>query len=209
MKAFISKFISGYSRGAFFLLFLIVCMLTLQVIDEKEFSLFQYQRNDILSGQLWRLVSGHFVHVTWLHLILNLAGLIVVWMLFKDILIQRTWWLLTLGSIVGIDVALLGFHPEIKWYMGLSGVLHGYFAGGAILQIRLRGVRGLLYLILLIIKLLWEYLNGPLPGSGELSGGRVITEAHLYGAIGGAIVAIGLILIHYDFQRRSHTDEEP
>ena len=112
MKAFISKFISGYSRGAFFLLFLIVCMLTLQVIDEKEFSLFQYQRNDILSGQLWRLVSGHFVHVTWLHLILNLAGLIVVWMLFKDILIQRTWWLLTLGSIVGIDVA----EDQIKFF---------------------------------------------------------------------------------------------
>ena len=194
MRTFISKSISGHYLEVSSLLFMILSMLTLQFIDEKEFSLFQYQRDDILSGQLWRLVSGHFVHVTWMHLILNLAGLFVIWALFRDILTQRIWWLLTLGSIVGIDVALLIFHPEIKWYMGLSGVLHGYFAGGAILQIRLSGTRGLLYLILLIIKLLWEYLNGPLPGSGELSGARVITEAHLYGAIGGSIIMLWLIV---------------
>jgi len=194
MSGSISKRIRDHQREVFFLLFLIIGMLILQFVDQTELSLFRYQRDDILSGQLWRLVSGHFVHVTWMHLILNLAGLFVIWALFRDILTQRIWWLLTLGSIVGIDVALLIFHPEIKWYMGLSGVLHGYFAGGAILQIRLSGTRGLLYLILLIIKLLWEYLNGPLPGSGELSGARVITEAHLYGAIGGSIIMLWLIV---------------
>jgi len=204
MRTFISKSISGHYLEVSSLLFMILSMLTLQFIDEKEFSLFQYQRDDILSGQLWRLVSGHFVHVTWMHLILNLAGLFVIWALFRDILTQRMWWLLTLGSIVGIDVALLIFHPEIKWYMGLSGVLHGYFAGGAILQIRLNGTRGMLYLILLIIKLLWEQLTGPLPVTTELSGARVITESHLYGALGGAIVMLWLILIDNDHLKRSH-----
>jgi len=181
-------------RQLFFPLLLIIILLVIQIIGGKELELFRYHREGVFSGQLWRLVSGHFVHVTWMHMALNIAGLIVIWVLFRDILTQRMWWLLTLGSLVGIDVALLIFHPEIKWYMGLSGVLHGYFAGGAILQIRLSGARGLLYLILLIIKLLWEYLNGPLPGSGELSGGRVITEAHLYGAIGGSIIMLWLIV---------------
>lgn len=88
-------------------------MLTLQIVDQKELSLFRYQRDDILSGQLWRLVSGHFVHVTWMHLALNIGGLIVIWALFRDILTQRMWWLLTIGSIVVIDVALLLFHPDI------------------------------------------------------------------------------------------------
>jgi len=194
MSISIPKPIHDYQREVFFLLLLFIGMLILQFVDEKDLSIFPYKRDDILSGQLWRLVSGHFVHVTWMHLVLNMAGLIVIWVLFRDILTQRTWWLLGLGSIIVIDVALLIFHPEIKWYMGFSGVLHGYFAGGATLQIRLYGTRGLLYLILLIIKLLWEQLSGPLPGSTELSGARVITESHLYGAIGGSIVMLWLIV---------------
>ena len=142
-----------------------------------------------------------------MHLALNLAGLVVVWLLFKDIINQRIWWLLTLGSIAGVDIGLLIFNPEIKWYVGLSGVLHGLFTGGAILQIRLNGARGWLYLILLIIKLLWEHLSGPLPGSGEMSGVRVITEAHLYGALGGAVVIVGLIVANNDYLKRSHIHE--
>lgn len=194
MKVFIYKSISDNYREVFFLLFLVVGMVTLQILDKQGLSLFRYQRNEILSGQLWRLISCHFVHFSWKHLVLNIAGLIFIWALFKHILSQRIWLLLTLGSIVGIDISLLIIHPEIKWYMGLSGVLHGYFAGGAILQIRLNGIKSLPYLILLMIKLLWEYLNGPLPGSEELTGVRVITEAHIYGAIGGSIVMLFLIV---------------
>ncbi len=192
MRIFIDRYLSGHFREIFFLLSLVLGMLTLQFVDDEQFSFFQYQQDDILSGQLWRLVSGHFVHVTWSHFALNLAGLFLVWLFFKDILTLRTWMLLTLGSIVGIDIGLLVFHPEIKWYMGLSGVLHGYFAGGAILQLRSNAARGWILLILLLSKLAWEQLGGPLPGSGELSGARVITEAHLYGAIGGLIVALYL-----------------
>ena len=202
MNKYFSKPKRVHHQDVFFLVLLIVCALILQLLKDKGFSLFQYQRDYILSGQLWRLVTGHFVHVTWMHLILNLAGFVIIWLIFKHILDQQTWWLLTLGSMVGVDVGLLIFHPEIKWYMGLSGVLHGLFAAGAIFQIRLYGVRGIIYLILLIIKLLWEQFNGPLPGSGELSGGRVITEAHLYGAIGGSIIMLMLIMFSEEFPKK-------
>ena len=139
-------------------------------------------------------MTGHFIHVTWMHLVLNITGLIIIWLLFKDILTQRTWWLLIAGSIIVIDIGLLAFHPDIKWYVGLSGILHGLFAGGAILYLRLFGIRGGLYLFLLIAKLMWEQLSGPLPGTTELSGARVITEAHLYGAIGGSTIMLWLIV---------------
>ena len=39
--------------------------------------------------------------------------------------------------------------------------------------------------LLLAAKLFWEYMNGPLPGSESMTGGRVIVEAHLYGAMAG------------------------
>jgi membrane associated rhomboid family serine protease len=37
-------------------------------------------------------------------------------------------------------------------------------------------------------KLLWEQAVGPLPGSAEVAGGKVIVDAHLYGAIGGLVL---------------------
>ena len=42
---------------------------------------------------------------------------------------------------------------------------------------------------LVIGKLIYEQLFGPLPGSESTSGGSVVVNAHLYGAIGGAIAA--------------------
>jgi membrane associated rhomboid family serine protease len=44
-------------------------------------------------------------------------------------------------------------------------------------------------LALLVGKLTWEATNGPLPGSEALTGGRVATDAHLYGACGGGAAA--------------------
>jgi len=38
-------------------------------------------------------------------------------------------------------------------------------------------------------KLVWEQTGGPLPGSEATSGGTVIVDAHLYGALGGFIAA--------------------
>lgn len=177
-----------------FLISIIFFTVAFQLMGENGFAIFKYQREDIILGQWWRLVSGHFVHLNWMHLILNIAGLIVIWMLYRRILSQRAWWLLTIGSISVIDLGLLVIHPDIKWYVGLSGTLHGLFAGGAIMNIYLYGKKASLLLVLLIIKLVWEQLSGPLPGSAEISGGRVITEAHLYGAIGGSLIMLLLII---------------
>jgi hypothetical protein len=38
-------------------------------------------------------------------------------------------------------------------------------------------------------KLLYEQLVGPLPGSESVAGGTVIVNAHLYGAVGGGLAA--------------------
>ena len=40
-----------------------------------------------------------------------------------------------------------------------------------------------------VAKLAYEQLVGPLPGSEAAAGGAVVVNAHLYGAIGGALSA--------------------
>jgi len=78
--------------------------------------------------------------------------------------------------------------PDIRFYVGLSGVLHGLFLYGALREIRFYPTSGYVLLAVLIAKLVWEFFNGALPGSEDMAGGRVLTEAHLLGAIGGVVV---------------------
>ena len=39
-------------------------------------------------------------------------------------------------------------------------------------------------------KIAWEQFSGPLPGSVESSGGAVIVDAHMYGAVAGLLAGI-------------------
>ena len=78
------------------------------------------------------------------------------------------------------------------WYVGLSGVLHGLLVAGAMQGFRTLPSESAIILALVTGKLAWEQLSGPLPGSESVSGGDVVVNAHLFGAIGGAIAGVML-----------------
>ena len=155
----------------------------------------RYDRDAILHGQWWRIISGNIVHLGWPHLLLNLAGLILVWLLFRHTLSTRSWIFVTLASAAAVGIGLLLFDPQLQWYVGLSGVLHGLFAAGLITALY-AGNRGDWWLLLLFAaKITWEQLVGTMPGTAALAGGNVIVDAHLYGASGGALTALLLVLL--------------
>jgi len=80
--------------------------------------------------------------------------------------------------------------PDVEWYVGLSGLLHGLLTAGLLASF-LAGSRDALLLGLLVAgKILWEQVSGPLPGSQGLAGAAVVVDAHLYGALAGAAAAI-------------------
>jgi rhomboid family GlyGly-CTERM serine protease len=163
----------------------------------------RYDRDAILHGQWWRIISGNVVHLGWPHLLLNLAGLILVWLLFRRALTTRSWILVTLASAAAVGAGLLLFDPALHWYVGLSGVLHGLFAAGVVTSLY-AGNRGDWWLMALFVaKITWEQLVGTMPGSAEIAGGNVIVDAHLYGAVGGAITVLLLILE----KKRNHGQE--
>jgi rhomboid family GlyGly-CTERM serine protease len=127
------------------------------------------------------------VHLNWTHWALNMAGLVIVAVFFSLYGSILDWLFVLLFSAIVIGLGLYWFHPELGWYVGLSGVLHGLFIYGAIREIRFYPVSGYILLLLLTGKLFWEYMNGALPGSEQMTGGRVLVEAHLYGAIAGLV----------------------
>lgn len=148
----------------------------------------RYDRLAIVSGQGWRVFSAHFAHLGWAHLWMNLAGLALVWILVGNTLSWQRWLAVFLCSCLGVSLGLLAFNPELRWYVGLSGVLHGLLCAGSIMGIRQGDGRSWPLLILVWGKLIWEQLAGPLPGSAATAGGAVIVDAHFYGALAGTLI---------------------
>jgi rhomboid family GlyGly-CTERM serine protease len=177
--------------------------------------LFRYERALVSSGQLWRLASAHFVHLNTAHLLLNLTGLLLICELLWDRLPLRHGIGLLATSVAGISGLLWWQHPEMAWYAGLSGALHGLWAGCALATClppidrvarsgrraakmpetgaadwplsRWAGVGGLL---LLGAKLILEALHGASPELAKTIGAPVATVAHLYGALIGWIYVL-------------------
>ena len=144
----------------------------------------------MFGGQWWRLLSGHLVHLGWSHLMLNLGGLALAWLLVGRLFSASFWVLLLLICALSTSLGLLFFNPLLDWYVGLSGVLHGLLLAGGVVS-ALRGEREAWLLCALVAgKLLWEQLLGPLPGSSDAAGGTVIVDAHLYGGVSGLVAGL-------------------
>lgn len=144
-----------------------------------------YDRSAIAAGEVWRLVSAHFVHLGWSHYLLDSTALLLVWFLVGACL-GPLHWLLVLGIVIaGIDAGFWCLEPQLVWYVGLSGVVHGLLAAGILAGLRRDRPELAILAVLLLAKLAWEHFVGPLPGSESSTGGAVITAAHLYGAVAG------------------------
>ena len=115
-------------------LFLFVICFSLQ--SAGLVSTFQFDRGLIDQGDYWLLMTGHLVHLNWAHWALNMAGLVIVAVFFSLCGSLLDWLFVLLFSAAVIGLGLYWFHPELIWYVGLSGILHGLFIYGAIREIR-------------------------------------------------------------------------
>ncbi len=152
----------------------------------------RYERETVLAGEWWRLLTGHFVHGGLAHLLLNVAGLGLIAGLFPRDYSLRQWLIVGSASIAAIDLGFVLFEPQLTWYVGLSGLLHGALAAGAVSwwMHESKLLAGSLSAVL-VGKLAWEQWRGALPLSGDMN---VIVDAHLYGALGGLLAGLGICL---------------
>lgn len=157
----------------------------------------RFDRTAIDSGQWWLLLTGNFVHLGPSHLWMNLAGLALVVALVWQHFSAIQWLLLTLFSSLAVGIALWLFNPEIQGYVGFSGTLHGLIIAGVLADLRLYPRSAGILLLLVVGKLSWEQFDGALPGSESVAGGLVVVDAHLYGALAGALLGIVLIAINH------------
>ena len=158
----------------------------------------QYDRVAILSGQFWRVFTGNWVHLGWSHLAEDMAGYVLLWLLFEP---ELPAWispvLVTLGSL-GVGIGLLLGDPGLRWYVGISGALNTLWIAGAMLLMAKHDWLGWVLAVFLVLKLTYEQLWGPLPWSVATTGGPVVVDAHLWGALCGAVLgALALLWLRW------------
>jgi len=148
-----------------------------------------FDRPQIAAGQWWRLLSAHFVHLDANHALLNVFGVVLMWALFARDYSPWRWAAIYSFTCVVIGVGLWFRNPELYWYVGASGALHGVMAAGTVAHLRRGDLDGWILAAFLIAKLSYEQIVGALPFVGS---GDTIVDAHLYGAVGGLALALML-----------------
>lgn len=181
------------SRSGLWLLGLVAGISVLLAAGDEPVRLaLRYDPAGIAAGEWYRLVTGHLVHGGWAHLLLNMTGLGLIAGLFPRDYSIRQWLMIGVASVAMIDLGFVLFEPQLDWYVGLSGVLHGALAAGAVSWWARESRPFAVALALILIgKLAWEQWRGALPLSGDMP---VIVDAHLYGAIGGLLAGLGIRL---------------
>ncbi len=159
----------------------------------------RYERAALPWPEPWRWLGAHLVHVDLRHALQNMGGLACLWLLFADAMPWRLWWSSALLAVAAIDCGLWWGLPGVSWYVGGSGLLHGWWVCGAVLGCFARDRLAAAALLVLAGKLAWEVLQAPQPLA---EGVPVLVEAHRFGMTGGLVAAL-TALVASRYTRRS------
>lgn len=178
-----------------------VLLSNLHLLTGVQPTSFLFETSSVLKGEWWRIFTHPFVHVSWYHLILDSAAILLLWReLYHLSRLEKLLVSLACGAMSLIFA--ICFSPHIHQYglCGFSGVAHGLtvFLGWSWLCAAMRDnpahrrwltAAGLTLTLATIIKSILEMISGSVVFSslhiGEL--GIPIVEAHLGGVAGGCL----------------------
>jgi rhomboid family GlyGly-CTERM serine protease len=155
-----------------------------------------FDQEKIGNGEYWRLVTGNFVHINHLHIVMNLTGTLILLTLFKEQINKLELIIFFTVSATFIGFCLYFFSPDIHRYAGFSGILYGSFLYIASLSIYQKNYHYALPVIMLVCgKTLYEILRTPSASNETLLNIPVAIDAHLYGLLCGFVYFLTLVLL--------------
>jgi len=163
--------------------------------EPTSVSLLNYQQLAVSDGQWWRIFTSNLCHSNWNHWTLNIVGLWLMDVWYKPVISLKIRNILLFFCIFA-NVALLHVFLNIGWYVGLSGALHGYLLGGAIISYATSKLVNGLIIVIMTIKLFVENTWQINSETAELIGAEVLEEAHLFGAIASLLFALTFWLVN-------------
>lgn len=152
-----------------------------------------YERGNVYQGEIWRLISGHFVHFNTYHALMNMAGFILIKLLFPTKSDNKLLPLAIFFIALSSSLALLIEAPGLDTYQGFSGILHGLLAFFLVVHIKRRPTFDWLILFALIVKLTLEQLPGyDMEHLKDVIDVPIAVNAHLFGAFAGFLLGGGI-----------------
>lgn len=173
--------------------------LLLMLTQSLDISYLAYNRDAIVKGEYWRLITGHFIHLNNMHLLLNMLGVGLVLMLFDHLLAIWQWIVVLLASALIISLLIYLNLPQVQAYVGLSGVIHALYVLGTVQLLNQPKERNfaIILLFMVTLKLLTENVGQGISFTADMIGGRVLFQAHLYGALAGLFFGAIVVLLKW------------
>lgn len=162
----------------------------IMVLPEQVNALLSYRRAAVPDFHWWPFLTANLIHSNWLHWLVNLGGLWILWRLFFDSFRPKQW--LVVLAILAVSNILFvhWFTPRIVNYVGMSGALHGMICVGFIAKNYLNPVVSVVGTLVVIAKIVHENWFQTTNTMAELIGRNVAVEAHMHGVIVGIVIGI-------------------
>ena len=165
------------------------------VFYDRSIELFRYEATVVNDGEFWRIFTANLCHSNWNHWALNLIGFWIMDLFFRPVLSIKLRAYLLLFCMFG-SVFLLHLWLDLRWYVGLSGALHGYLIGGAILSWQSDKRLNLIIIVIVVAKLFAESFWQINDSTEELIGTNVVEESHSFGAVSALVFCFILFAIN-------------
>ncbi|MFK8026435.1 MAG: rhombosortase [Gammaproteobacteria bacterium] len=140
-----------------------------------------------MQGEYWRFFSAHFTHISWVHCLSNIIGVLLLAGIFNQSKQTLNWSFATFLICTLVSTGLILFSTQLDWYVGFSGVLTGLYIYAAIKTIRDNIKISTIIIIALSIYILFQVLEGELISTTVMTDIKTSSYAHAFGFVTGLI----------------------